>query len=181
MRTAAPGSHQLVDVRELLSSLHVTLTTRQYLILEIIAAAVIGLLVIFARLRHMERRTLIMLTFGLATCWMTLLGPATESQTLIIVAPTVAWLLLAVLLATVPTGYRWLVGLSYALFTVTQIILWFPFHAVLRPLALGSVAGIMLLGVLTALMLDLSQPLWPTPVPIPAHPGGQPNFRPAST
>jgi hypothetical protein len=164
MRTASPGSHQLVDVRELLGSLHITLTNHQYLLLELAAAGLIAILVVIARLRQTDRRTLIMLTFGLATCWMTLLGPATESQTLIIIAPIAAWLLLAVLLAAAPAGYRWMIALSYALFSLTQIILWFPFHAKLRPLALSSVAGILLMSVLTALMLRQIRPLRPAPL-----------------
>jgi hypothetical protein len=61
---------------------------------------------------------------ALASCWMTLAGPATESPTYVLAAP----LLAACVLSAIERS-RWMLALSlasYALFTFAAIIVWFP-------------------------------------------------------
>jgi hypothetical protein len=62
-----------------------------YLILELTTAALIALTALIARLRRMPVELLVAFTLSLACCWMTVLGPATESPTYILVAPAIAW------------------------------------------------------------------------------------------
>jgi hypothetical protein len=62
-----------------------------YLIIELVSAALIALTVLIARVRKMPVHFLVAFTLSLACCWMTVLGPATESPTYILVAPAIAW------------------------------------------------------------------------------------------
>jgi hypothetical protein len=62
-----------------------------YLLIELSAAVVIALTCLTARLRRMPPAMLVAFTLSLACCWMTVLGPATESATYILVAPAIAW------------------------------------------------------------------------------------------
>jgi hypothetical protein len=79
------------------------------------------------------QRPLLVTVLALGCCWMTLFGPATESCTYILLAPSLAWALLDAW--SRPNGQALRAGLlaSFVLFTVTEAAVWFPgvrsFHA----------------------------------------------------
>jgi hypothetical protein len=62
-----------------------------YMVIELVTAALIAVTILIARNRQMPTGLLIAFTLSLACCWMTVLGPATESPTYILVAPAIAW------------------------------------------------------------------------------------------
>jgi hypothetical protein len=87
---------------------------------------------------------------SLACCWMTVLGPATESATYILLAPIVAWMLVE----TYAEPSAWLRRIGYelvfGLFIASQCALWFGsrgkwFRDQLQPL---PIAGTLLLVLL---------------------------------
>ncbi len=62
-----------------------------YLIIEVSVAIAIAISVLAGRFRKMPRMLLVGFAFSLGVCWMTVFGPATESATYILLAPTLAW------------------------------------------------------------------------------------------
>jgi hypothetical protein len=129
------------DLRLLCHVWHIPLGALAYLVIQLFAAAAIAAACTAGRLAHWQERRLLTLLFSLACCWMTLLGPATESATYILLAPTLAWSMIDALRSTVPWSIRTgLIG-SFGLFLLTQTAVWFPgtgrqVHALgLQPLA----------------------------------------------
>lgn len=61
-----------------------------YLAVQLAAAALVAGCCIAARQAGFERRDLMRITLALACCWMLLFGPATESSTYILLAPSLA-------------------------------------------------------------------------------------------
>ncbi len=100
------------------------MSARRYLIVEVAAAALIALVCLIARLRNMPQHRLLALMLSLACCWMTALGPATESATYILLGPAVAWALIESN-AKASTGRvsRIAYGLVFGLFLVSQLAL----------------------------------------------------------
>jgi hypothetical protein len=66
-----------------------------YLTIQLGVAAFCALLCVAGRLRGWSARPLLTTTLTLGTCWMTLCGPATESCSYVILAPALAWALVA--------------------------------------------------------------------------------------
>jgi hypothetical protein len=153
-RGNAPGSHQLLDIRVLFEQFHLAMTAHQYFLLELVAAVLVATLVIHAKLRGMERKTLILLTFGLATCWMTVFGPATESQTYIVVAPIMAWALIACRMKWISPILSWVIIPTYILFAMTQFSWWLSFSQRFHDYGPHAAAGLLLMGTLIGLILQ---------------------------
>ena len=61
-----------------------------YLAIQLVAAGLVAGCCIAARRGGWERRDLMRITLALACCWMLLFGPATESSTYILLAPSIA-------------------------------------------------------------------------------------------
>lgn len=101
----------------------------RYLLLEFSVAALIAVVLLLARLRRWPMSSLLALALSLACCWMTALGPGTESSTYILLAPTVAWTLVEADAISNPTlGLRLLrigYGIVFGLFLAAQAALWF--------------------------------------------------------
>jgi Glycosyltransferase family 87 len=81
--------------------------------------------------------------FALGSCWVTALGPATESCTYLLVAPALAM----ALLARPGKSGRW-VRVSYSLFIGTITAALFPQDWQIQALGPQPIAGLILLGVL---------------------------------
>jgi hypothetical protein len=90
-RQRGPVTDWYRDFRALWRVYVATMSLRTYLILQLSTAAVIAILCLIARYRKMPTNLLLAFTLSLACCWMTALGPATESATYILLAPAVAW------------------------------------------------------------------------------------------
>jgi len=129
------------DLRLLCRNCYLTLSPMAYQTIQLLTAAALGGICVWANLARWEKRRLLTLLLALGCCWMTLFGPATESCTYILLAPTLAWTLLEAWLQPAPWGLRSALVLSFGLFTVSQAAVWFPggarqLHTVgLQPLA----------------------------------------------
>lgn len=100
----------------------IPLSTAIYRLVPVAVGGGIALLCGALRLAGPGRRHLLTMLLALGCCWMTLFGPATESCTYILLAPTLAWCLL-----DAPRG-RWhpCLHLSALLFLSTVLASWFP-------------------------------------------------------
>jgi hypothetical protein len=108
------------DARLLCSRWVVPMSYGAYQTAEVIGGGIIAAAGLWARRAGLARPPLLALLLGLGCCWMTALGPATESSTYILLGPTAAWLLLAGAAEGHPVGLRaaWLTG--YGLLVVAQ-------------------------------------------------------------
>jgi hypothetical protein len=68
---------------------------RAYQVLQLATAAGAAVLCVAGRWRGWDRRQVVMAALALGTCWMTLVGPATESATYVLLAPVLAWAVLS--------------------------------------------------------------------------------------
>jgi hypothetical protein len=134
------------DVRLLCRSCHLPLSETAYPIIQLLMAAGAAGFGIAGRLAGWEERRLLSFVFALGDCWMTLFGPATESCTYILLAPTLAWMMLDAWQRPSPWWLRTLLGVSFGLFLVTQAAVWFPGGGRLcRALGTHPLAGLLLL------------------------------------
>lgn len=114
--------HQLLRV----AGMELSLTT--YRLLEVLLAGGAAAIVWLNRDRWSPRFA-VWACGAFAACWMTLAGPATESCTWVLAAPLLAQLTIDLRLSS--GGRHAAVLLSYSLFTLGAMIVWFP----------GSISG----------------------------------------
>jgi hypothetical protein len=123
------------------------MTVNTYLIVEIASGAIIAIVCAVGRLKNWPRPVLLTFTLALACCWMTALGPATESATYILLAPS---LVFAVVEADTKT-FRISYGMVFGLFIISQLAINIPhgrwFRDFLQPL---PIAGLLFLIILLA-------------------------------
>lgn len=126
------------------------MSARHYLLIELAAAAAIAAIVLLGRLQRWPQNVLLIFVLGLGCCWMTVLGPATESPTYVLLAPSIAWMLVWLDDQTAARPWRIAYGVVFALFTASQAALWFGsqgkwFRDRIQPL---PIAGSLMLFVL---------------------------------
>jgi Glycosyltransferase family 87 len=90
-RTSRSISEWYSDLRLILRLWFLALSPRLYLLIQIATGAMIAVLAVVGRLRSWPAQRLLAWTLSLGCCWMLLLGPATESSTYVLVAPTIVW------------------------------------------------------------------------------------------
>jgi hypothetical protein len=118
----------------------VPISPNVYLAVRLAAAAGCAALCVAGRWRGWEARRVLTTCLVLGTTWMTLCGPATESCTYILLAPVLAFGLVASVIDRWPVFVRALLGGSFVLFLLSVLAGLFPrtgqFHALgLQPLA----------------------------------------------
>jgi hypothetical protein len=138
------------DLRQLCSLWLTPLSYRAYQALEVLSGAGLALLALGLRWAGVPPTRLLALVLGLACCWMTVLGPATESATYVLLAPPAAWL-------TVSAGARgdppWLRGLflgGYGLLLAAQLAVTTPWGRTFHALGSQPLGGLLLLAGLLA-------------------------------
>jgi hypothetical protein len=102
--------------------------------LQVLAAAGAALVCLAARMRRWSRPNVLLVVLVTGSCWMTLVGPATESCTYVILAPVLAWAALEASRApwegwgisppgreNWPTYIRWVPTVSWWLFLLTVL------------------------------------------------------------
>jgi hypothetical protein len=119
---------------------HVSLSPRAYIIVQLAVAAGCAVLCLAGRWRGWGPRQLTCTALILGSLWMTLCGPATESCTYILLAPALAYALVASTTGRWPMGVRGLCAASFLLFLACVLAGLFrdtsSFHALgLHPLA----------------------------------------------
>ena len=151
-RQRGPISDWYRDLRAVWRIYVAPISVRGYFIIELAAAAIIALVALLGHLQHWPRNLLLATVLSLACCWMTALGPATESATYILLAPTVAWTLIESSVEPRDRPWRVAYGIVFGLFVASQCALWFGdkgkwFRDRLQPL---PVAGTLLFVILLA-------------------------------
>lgn len=158
-RSAWPIDVAYRDLRLLFRVWLVPLSPQTNLLIQLFAAGGIALVCVAARRANWNQRWLLTLLLALATCWMTVVGPATESSTYTLLAPTAAWAVLAVSSEHPARWLRGIVRTSYLLLAGCQLANWLPGGA--RPIhALGPqpFAGLLLLVGVLGLALGAQTP-----------------------
>ena len=91
-RTSRSISEWYSDLRLLLRLWSVALSPRVYLLIQILAGALIAVFAVMGRLQSWPAPRLLAWVLSVSGCWMLLLGPATESSTYVLIAPATVWL-----------------------------------------------------------------------------------------
>jgi hypothetical protein len=78
------------DLRLLLRIVHLPISRVGYVALQLVVALMFASLCLALRNAQSDRSRLVVTILGLSTCWMVLLGPATEATTFVLIAPTIA-------------------------------------------------------------------------------------------
>jgi glycosyl transferase family 87 len=150
------------DLRMLFRLWGTPLGPRTFLAIQFFAAVGIAGLCLARRRGERPHRQFLIAVLGLGCCWMTVLGPATESCTYMLLAPALAWAVIETCAwdnrptcpwtsgPLVPRGARGVVLASYGLFLVSQVMLWFPWGSRFNNLGSQPVAGLLLFGYLLA-------------------------------
>jgi len=108
------------DFAMLLRAVHIDLSSRTFLVLQLFAAVLVAGVCIYGRIRNWSEDRLLVATFTLGTCWMLLFGPATEDATYAMIAPPIA--LAMARKERIPGGMRSLVFSSYAVLLIGLIL-----------------------------------------------------------
>src|SRR5262249_57832635 len=87
----------------------------------------------------------------LACCWMTLLGPATESCTYVLLAPGLAWWLLEARRERRARAAQGLLWASYGLLLAAQCTAWLPWGRELHNLGIHPAAALLFLATLAGM------------------------------
>jgi hypothetical protein len=104
------------DFAMLLKALQINLSSRVFLVLQLLAGVGTGAVCIFGRIRNWSEDRLLVALFTLGTCWMLLFGPSTEDATYAMIAPPLA--LAAIQAFSERLWMRSLVFSSYALLLI---------------------------------------------------------------
>ena len=150
-RSDWPVVNGYLDGWLLIRALGLPVSFEVYRVFTAVAGALLGLLVLELRLRGDSGRDFLQRVFALGCCWMTLLGPATEGHTYILLGAPAAWLAIEAGRGALPVGARraaWLVvGLLYLslLCQATPLVhvvpcVWMPLAALLLAVTLTAVA-----------------------------------------
>lgn len=143
-RCAMPLRLQFSDLRLLCQVWVRPISPGTYLAAQLLSGAGIAGLAIAAQRQSWPRRRQLMLVLGLGCCWMLLLGPATESCTHILLAPSLAWALLENGRRHTSRALGLLWWVSFALMTVASISCWFPNGALLHDLGVQPLAVLLI-------------------------------------
>ncbi len=103
------------DLWMLLRLVHITISERLYTIIQILSGAVIALTCLIGQKRGWSQNRLLATLLALVTAWMLLCGPATESATYILLAPSVVFALTEAFSQSQSTIMRGWIVASYAL------------------------------------------------------------------
>ncbi len=121
-----------------------------YAALQLLGAAGVAALVLAGRYAQWPERRLLTALLAWGSAWMLLLGPATESCTYILLAPSLAWATLDAWAERKPWPARGLLAISWSLFTLALVANWFPFAKNAHTLGLQPLGVIAFLGSLAA-------------------------------
>jgi hypothetical protein len=149
-RQGPGGENVFRDVRVLLRVFHISISPNAYLALEAITGVAIFFWMRWIR-RFLAPVQVLLVTYILATAWMTVFGPATESQTYVHFAPACA---MAVWFFTRSAGCDrgerpalsicgTLALTGWLLLAITQIALWFPRGSSLHLYGLHAAGGLL--------------------------------------
>jgi hypothetical protein len=102
----------------LLKALHINLSSRIFLLLQLVAGAAAAAVCIYGRIRGWSEDRLLVALLTLGTCWMLLFGPSTEDATYAMIAPPLALALVQASGQMFPGWMRTLACASYAVLLI---------------------------------------------------------------
>jgi Glycosyltransferase family 87 len=137
--------HGYQDMWMLFRICNVPISTSAYLVVQLAVAALIALSCLAGRIAGWPGRQLLAHVLVLGTCWMTLLGPATEASTYALLAPAVAWAVVESRHIDRPLAFRALPLLSLGLFIAAGVAGWLPWRAEIRAWGLHPLAALVLI------------------------------------
>jgi hypothetical protein len=154
--------HMDQDLRLIVARwLNVRMSNGLFMAVQLLAAALIAAICLAGRLAGWPRRMLLARMLGLATCWMTVLGLATEPSTYILISPALAWSIWECWLRPpdaisnqrpgrsaggMPS--RVVVGGAFGLLILAYVALWFPWGKKVNTFGPEPLAGMLLFGYL---------------------------------
>jgi hypothetical protein len=103
------------DLWTLLAACGIELNLRLYFFVQILGGVAIAALCLFGRLKKWGTDRLLTVIFTLVSCWMLLLGPATESSTYTILAPAISLAAVEAFSRPFPRWMRALVATALAI------------------------------------------------------------------
>lgn len=103
------------DLWLLLRFLHIPVSKAAYTAMQIGGGAAIAAVCWFGKIKHWSMNRLLVAIFTLASCWMLLLGPATESATYVLLAPALVLALVESFEQPIPTSLRALLVTALAI------------------------------------------------------------------
>jgi len=106
------------DFAMLLRTLQINLSSRIFLVLQLLAGIGAGAVCIYSRVQNWSEQRQLTTVFAFGTCWMLLFGPSTEDATYAIIAPPLALALVQTLRQRMPDWMRILVFSSYAVLLI---------------------------------------------------------------
>jgi len=120
-RTSRPLTQWYIDLRLMFRVWFVPLSATAYLFIQIVIGLALAVLGLFAK----SREKLVGWIFALTTCYLTVVGPTTESATYVLIAPATAWLVTGLLInGDTALGTVWLMAV-YLLQLVPRMMAWF--------------------------------------------------------
>jgi hypothetical protein len=144
-RTGADVQLWYRDLRIIFRVLLTPLSGRCYLLIQMAGGAATAALCLAALRARWPRQRELTLLLGLGCCWMTVLGPATESSTYVLLAPANAWLIVDAWFRSRPRLLRWHYFAVYALFILASLVSKFP-NGRLPSMVMQPAAGLLLYG-----------------------------------
>lgn len=115
-RTAADDRNKHRDLWLLIDIYHLPVSRFAYRIIQMAGGAGIAALLWVRQRQGWEEKSLLTSALGLGVCWILVLGPVVESSTFQLLAPSLAWSLLASLRESTWPPRRWLLTGSGLLF-----------------------------------------------------------------
>jgi hypothetical protein len=147
------------DFAMLLRAIHINLSSRIFLLLQLFAAVLVAGVCIYGRIRNWSEDRLLVATFTLGTCWMLLFGPATEDATYAMIAPPIA--LAMARNERIPGWMRSLAFSSYAVLLIGLILnAFFGLRKTPYTMSVQPLGALMFLIYAVIWIFDGS--LWPT-------------------
>jgi hypothetical protein len=160
LRQFLPTDLRYRDLRLLCDLCGVPVGDRALLVVQLLAAGLTGLVCVGAALAGWPERRRLTLLLNLGCCWMTVFGPASESSTYALLAPTAAWAVLAAWSGRRLPGVRGLVLASYVLLLCAQVGNWFPRNTTMLIMSAQPLAALVLFLTLPyAELRDFSRPV----------------------
>jgi hypothetical protein len=145
-RQAGPLEIWYRDARLLCSLWVAPMSYRTYQVVQVVGGAVVAVACLRGQEAGLAPPRLLTLVLGLGCCWMTALGPATESSTYVLLGPTAAWLLVSGRDEGHPLALRIAWGAGYGLLVVAQAASMLPWGRSVQSLGPQPLAGLLFLG-----------------------------------
>jgi hypothetical protein len=136
----------LRDLRLLFQVYLTPLSPSAFMLTTLAVALALACLCVWARFRSWPRAAFCCMVLGASTCWMTVFGPATESCTYILIAPTAVSCLWIAWYECRSAWARGLVTISFGLMVAAQLANWFPHGNRWTAWGQQPIAGLLLLA-----------------------------------